>query len=382
MARLAPATPEQVLDAVRGALADGVPLEVLGAGTKRGFGRPMQTAAALDLSGLSGIVAYEPEELVVTCRAGTRQADLEAALAERRQCLAFEPADWGPLFGAAPGAGTIGGVVAANLAGPRRISHGAARDHVLGLACVSGLGEAFVCGGRVVKNVTGFDLPKLLTGSLGTLAVISEITLRVAPLPETTATVVLRDLDDRAAVAAMTAALSSPHEVSGAAHVGTVTALRIEGPPVSVAARAGALSATLGSTETWDGERSRTFWTAVRDVTPFAAGTGPLWRLFLPPAAAAAAVSAIRAAVAAEVLYDRGGAQVWLATASPAADIIRAAAQAAGGQATLVRAPTDVRAAIPPFHPEPPALARLSERLKQAFDPRRILNPGRRSPAL
>ncbi len=379
-----PRNEDDLLDAVRGALADGRPLEVAGAGSKCGYGRPMRTSATLDLSAVAGIVAYEPEELVVSVRAGTPLAELEATLAERRQRLAFEPADWGALLGGPPGRATIGGVVACNLAGPRRVSQGAARDHVLGLKCVSGRGEAFVCGGRVVKNVTGFDLPKLLTGSLGTLAVIHELTLRVAPLPESERTLTLSGLDRAAAVAVMTKALSSPHEVSGAAQAGDVTGLRLEGPEVSVAARAEALRHELAGVATVEelaGAQSAAFWTAVRDVTAFVADDRLVWRLMVPPSGVAGALAAIPAA---EVVLDRGGALAWLALAGrdPAADLVRAAAEAAGGRATLFRAPAELRASVPVFHPEPTPLAALSARLKAAFDPRRILNPGRMAPAL
>lgn len=379
-----PLTEDDLLDAVRGALADGRPLEIVGTGSKRGFGRPMQTSATLDMSGLAGIVSYEPEELVVTVKAGTPLSDLEAALAERHQRLAFEPADWGTLLGGPPGRATIGGVVACNLAGPRRVSQGAARDHVLGLKCVSGLGEAFVCGGRVVKNVTGFDLPKLLTGSLGTLAVMHELTLRVAPLPESERTLTLPGQDHAAAVAAMTRALSSPYEVSGAAQAGGTTALRLEGPEVSVAARAEALRhelAGLGQLHEMDGGESAAFWRAVRDVAAFAGDERLVWRLMVPPSRVAAAVAAVPGA---EVVLDRGGALAWLALAGPdpAAEAVRAAAEAAGGRATLFRAPAEARASVPVFHPEPAPLAALSERVKAAFDPRRILNPGRMTPAI
>ncbi|HSV27931.1 MAG TPA: glycolate oxidase subunit GlcE [Candidatus Omnitrophota bacterium] len=377
-----PANAEQLKDAIGAALADNRPLEVIGAGSKRGYGRPLQTAGTLDLSALSGIVSYEPEELVVSVRAGTLLAELKAALAERRQRLAFEPADWGVLLGSGANRATIGGIVAANVAGPRRVSQGAARDHVLGLKCVSGRGEDFVCGGRVVKNVTGFDLPKLLTGSLGTLAVIHEITLRVAPWPDAACTLALRDLDDSRAVAAMTKALSSPYEVSAAAHAGGTTALRLEGPLVSVAARAEALSHELtafGPVARLDGEQSLRLWRGVRNVTAFATDDRIVWRLMVPPAASARVVAAIAASHQCEAIYDRGGALVWLALAGPdaAPDFVRGVVEGMAGHATLFRAPEAIRAKVPPFHPEPAALHQLSARLKAAFDPQRILNPGR-----
>src|SRR5512143_127705 len=219
-----PETPEQVADAVQAAIVDGRPLELTGGGSKRAFGRPCEADARLDLSALAGVVLYEPEELVLTAKPGTPLAQIEAVLAERRQYLAFEPADLGPLLDGGGRSrsnirGTLGGAIACNLAGPRRIKAGAARDHVLGFHAVSGRGERFKAGGRVVKNVTGFDLSKLIAGSFGTLAVMTELTVRALPAPEETRTVVVLGLDDAAGVREMAAALSSQFDVSGAAHL-------------------------------------------------------------------------------------------------------------------------------------------------------------------
>ena len=233
MTTFAPRNADEVTDAVRWGLAAGEALEVLGAGTKRALGRPLQAPHVLDVSALSGIVSYEPAELVLTARAGTPMAEIEAALREHAQCLAFEPPDYSALLDVARAgtaavgarehadvrqAGTLGGVVAAALSGPRRMKAGAVRDHVLGIAAVSGRGEAFVAGGKVVKNVTGYDLPKLMTGSYGTLAVLTEITLKVLPAPEDARTLMVAGLSARDAVNAMIAVLQSPLEVSGASH--------------------------------------------------------------------------------------------------------------------------------------------------------------------
>lgn len=368
-----PVSEADLLDVIRASLNDNCPLEIMGNGSKRGYGRPVQAAGSLDTTGLAGILAYEPAELVMTVRAGTLLAEIEAALAERRQRLAFEPADWGPLLGAPAGRATIGGIVGANVAGPRRVSHGAARDHVLGARAVSGLGEVFVCGGKVVKNVSGFDLPKLLTGSLGTLAVLSEVTVKVTPRPEETRTLAIAGLGPGDAVKAMNAALSSPWEVSGAAHWRDTTLVRIEGPSRSVAARAEALTPLLAPFGPVT-EQDSAIWAVIRDVRPFVGDDRPVWRLILPPARAPQVIAAIGRG---EALLDRGGALIWLAVDQPWPDLVRAATEAAGGQATLMRAPAESRTAIPPFHPEPPALAALAARIKHAFDPRRILNPGR-----
>ena len=220
------ATHDQLRDAIRWAAAEEAPLELVARGSKRGFGRPMQARHALDLSGLDGIVAYEPDELVLTARPATPLAALDEALAAARQMLAFEPPDLGPLFGAAPGTGSLGGALACGLAGPRRVKAGAPRDHLLGALAVSGRGETFRSGGKVVKNVTGYDLPKLLCGSFGTLAAMSEVTVKVLPAPAKARTVLVLGLDPEGASAAMAEALNSPFDVSGAAFLPAPVASR------------------------------------------------------------------------------------------------------------------------------------------------------------
>jgi len=396
---LQPATAAHVVDAVRWAMAEQTPLELLSGGTKRGYGRPVQAAHSLDLSGLAGIELYEPEELVLRAGPGTPMAEIEAALAEAGQMLAFEPADLGPLYGHEAGCQTLGGAVAANLSGPRRIKAGAARDHLLGFEGVSGRGEAFKSGGRVVKNVTGYDLSKLMAGSLGTLAALTQVTVKVLPAPEAVRTVLVLGHDETRAVAAMTDALNSPHEVSAAAYLpaavaarssvaamrqpgAAATALRVEGPAPSVAHRAKALHAMLGgeaaTAELADAE-SRTLWREVRDVAPLLPDRDRLiWRLSVPPAAGAAVCRGLPGV--GEAYLDWGGGLIWLALpASPdgLADAVRAAIAELGGHATLMRAPDDLRAAVPVFQPLAPPVAALSARLKAQFDPRGVLNPGR-----
>ena len=198
---------KDVEDAVRWALAEGKTLEVAGRGTKRALGRPSQSDLTLDLSGLAGVTLYEPEELVLSAKAGTPLAEIEALVESKSQQLAFEPMDYGPILGVSADSGSIGGALAANLSGPRRIKAGAARDHFLGFSAVSGRGETFKSGGRVVKNVTGYDLCKLLAGSYGTLAAMTEVTIKTLPAPETEATVLVLGLDDAQANAAMSAAM-------------------------------------------------------------------------------------------------------------------------------------------------------------------------------
>ena len=403
METLRPTDEDQVIEAVGWAARGEHALELVSGGSKRGLGRPGEAAAVLDLSGLAGIALYEPEELVLTAKPGTALSEIAARLAQHGQALAFEPPDLGPLLGAEAGRATLGGCIAANLSGPRRFKAGAARDHFLGLRAVSGRGEAFKSGGRVVKNVTGYDLCKLLAGSWGTLAAMTEITVKVLPAAEKLRTVLLCGLDDEAGIAAMTRALGGPCEVSGAAHlpagiaalseVGrvrdpatSVTALRIEGPEPSVLARTESLRALFageGAIDELHGHNSAALWREIGDVRFHAAPADDIvWRLSVPPAGGAAVAQRIRAETHARAFYDWGGGLIWLALPPEAedagAEIVRRALGPRGGHATLVRAPRAVRRRVPVFHPQPPGLAALSARVKQAFDPPLgILNPGR-----
>lgn len=381
-----PRSPAELRQAVEWALNEGVTLDIRGSGAKLALGKPMVCDQVLDLSGLSGVVDYAPEELVVTLRAGTPLKEVEALLAQRNQMLAFEPPDLGPLLGQPAGEGTLVGALMGNLAGPRRLSAGAARDHLLGFSGVNGRGEAFKSGGKVMKNVTGYDLSKVLAGSWGTLAVLDEVSVKVLPAPDQTRTLLLLGLAEDAAVQAMCAAMGSPHEVSGAAHLPGKTALRIEGVAPSVEARleglrdllkeSGAPMEELGTLE------SRAFWREVRDVVPLqAAANDVVWKISCPPTEGPAVVARVRAGCpAVEAFYDWSGGLVWLALPNSAdADhvLVRGALGAAGGHATLIRASEAVRAEVPVFQPPAPALAALSARVKESFDPKRLFNPGR-----
>jgi len=397
---LTPKSHDDVLDSVQWAMESDAPLEIVGGGTKRGWGNPLQTNHVLDLSALNDIRLYEPEELILQAKAGTPMAEIEQRLAAANQMLAFEPPDLGPLMGQPAGSQTLGGVIAANLAGPRRIKAGAARDHFLGFVGVSGRGEMFKSGGRVVKNVTGYDLCKLMAGSFGTLAVLSEITVKVLPVGEKTRTVLVYGLDDAQAADAMAAALNSAHEVSGAAHLPAgiagrssvgyvrdkgraVTAVRVEGPGPSVEHRCAALRALLGDwgvTEELHGHNSSALWGEVRDVSWFAEDqTSAIWRLSVPPAAAGAFLGELTHHIGAQYFSDWGGGLVWMSAppGEPAAEKIREAADGCGGHATLIRGPDSLRNAIPVFQPQPAPVAAVSERLRAQFDPKGILNPGR-----
>jgi glycolate oxidase FAD binding subunit len=369
-----PKTAAEVVEIV----AAGRPLEIVGGGTKRGIGAVAGAEAVLSLAALNKVIDYAPEELVLTAQAGVRLSTLEKLVAAEGQMLPFEPPHLVKLLGA-KGSPTLGGALAANLSGPRRIRAGAARDHLLGFEAVTGRGELVKAGGRVVKNVTGYDLSKLMAGSWGTLAVLTEVTIKVLPAARSELTLLLFGLDDARAGEAMVQAMNAPVEVSGAAHIPqttaaraplkgemAVTALRLEGFAASVAARAEHLAMALkgfGRVEQLDGPLSRDFWGQVREVEAFWKDPRPLWRVSVPPAVG----WRVGEAVAGEVLYDWGGGLVWLLTdADP-----RPAVRALGGHATLYRGDGLT------FEPLDGPLAALTARVKAAFDPNGVLNPGR-----
>jgi glycolate oxidase FAD binding subunit len=391
---------------VRAALANEQPLEIIGHGSKRQIGLPTATNAVLDLSALNAVTSYEPNELIITVGAGAPLADVLSLIDSKNQHFAFEPMNPSALLGSGTDAGTIGGMLAAGLAGPRRIKDGGARDHLLGAHAVSGFGDSFKTGGRVVKNVTGYDLCKLLSGSWGTLAVMTEVTIKVMPRPECQRTLVLRGLDDIEAVRAMTAALGSPFDVSGVAHVPAsslrtsdsalaalgapqtaLTLFRLEGITASAEHRAVSLTkmlAAFGAAETVSDDLSAPVWRSVRDVSPFAAagrlGAWPVWRIVCPPAAGGKFGQQLARETGGEVLYDWGGGLIWAAL-PPASDahaaLVRQRVEAVGGHATLIRGSEAVRQSIDVFHPQQSGVAALARRVKNSFDPKNILNRGR-----
>lgn len=395
---ITPKSEADVEQVIAWALSENARLNLVGRDSKRRMAEPVETPWRLDLSEISGVVDYQPEELVLTARPGTALAEIEALLDQRGQELAFEPPHLGRLYGQDNG-GSLGGVVSANLAGPRRFKSGAARDHFLGVRAVSGRGESFKSGGKVVKNVTGYDLCKLLAGAHGTLAVMTEVTIKVMPRAERTRTLLLIGMDATAGAQAMIAAAGSAHEPSGLTFAPAriaqalpgaidrdLTAIRIEGPSPSVDARLDTLRNLFAAAPehlVLDGDGSNAFWRAVRDLQPFQdRADGVLWRLSLPPAQGAVVAATLAPLLQADWLLDWGGALLWLSLPElhPVSESqVRAAAEAAGGHAMLYRAPEHLRRSVPVFHPQPPALAALSRRVKESFDPKGLFNPGRLS---
>ena len=352
------------------------PLRIKGGGT-RPIGR--SSGDVLRTSAMRGISLYEPGALTIVAGAGTPIADVEKELAAENQRLAFEPMDHRALLGT-KGEPTVGGMAAANVSGPRRISVGACRDFMLGVRFVDGQGNIIKNGGRVMKNVTGYDLVKLLTGSYGTLGVLTEVSLKVLPDVETIGTVMLHGLSDARAIGAMSSALGSPFETTGVAHFpkgrsgDSLTMVRIEGFETSVTYRSGKLRDLLkpfGDAEiqvgATDGPGSTKAWSEVRDVTAIAGQSGDVWRISAKPSDAAGLVAKMDAT---SVQYDWGGGLIW-ALVDQGRDL-RAALGEFDGHATLIRGTADV----PTFHPEPAALAAITTGLRAKFDPRGILNSG------
>lgn len=397
---IGPGSEQELAQAVADAVSGGTPLDIRGSGSKRDAGRPPQTERSLSTGGLSGITLYRPTELVVAARAGTKVADVEAELAENGQQLAFEPLDLGPFFGRPAGQTTVGGMIATNMSGARRILNGSARDHLLGIRAVNGRGEVFKSGGRVMKNVTGYDLCKLLCGSWGTLGVLSEVTLKVLPSPRATATLIFKGLVDQVAVRALCDAMKTPFEVSGTAHLhqplvanltceavssadASITAIRVEGFQESVddrIERLGEALAAYGEAEVLDTPASQAFWSDMRALRAFSGTEGTVWRITVPPISGADVVDAVSHITDCRASYDWSGGLIWLelpsVTDGAATEVRRIVAQYRGS-ATLMRADAALRAAANVFPPLSPTVERLSKDIKTAFDPKGILNPGR-----
>ncbi|WP_187428026.1 hypothetical protein ROLI_001410 [Roseobacter fucihabitans] len=370
---MTPETEEAVAEAIKTAQS---PLAIQGGGT-RGFKIEGET---LSLARLSGISLYEPGALTIVAQAGTPLRDINAALSKENQRLAFEPMDHRTLLGTT-GEPTIGGVIAGNISGPRRIQGGGARDYALGVRFVDGAGAIVKNGGRVMKNVTGYDLVKLMSGAFGTLGVLTEVSLKVLPIPETQATLILHGLDDAQAVQAMSAAMGSPFEVSGAAHSakimesGPATLLRVEGFETSVEYRIGRLRDLLApicsEASVADAALTEDLWCNVRDVAQWRDLPDDIWRISCKPSDAPALMGRSGATA---WYFDWAGGLIWVRM--PQGGDLRETLGAFEGHATLVRSAPETRARVPVFHPEAAGIAKITAGLRARFDPRGILNAG------
>lgn len=395
-----PSSETELADLIRQAADQKLPVEICGNRTKRDIGGSMQVATRISTTQISGVTLYEPTEMVLSAKSGTPVSEIETLLDQNGQELAFEPARWDRIV--APKAtepATIGGVVASNISGPRRVLRGSVRDHLIGMRAVNGFGEEIKSGGRVMKNVTGYDLARGIAGSWGTLAVLSEVTFKVLPKAAESRSLILLNLPDEGAVQAMCYAMGSPHEVTGTVHIPTafterlsnpdiaklgrsVTALRLENFPSALTRRVGSLYEALkpfGEIYELDHQRSQDFWSDVRGLT-FLSGDWPLWRITTAPDRAAKLVSKLRNRLECHAAYEWSGGLIWLEV-SPATDagatMLRRITAEFQADAMLVRAKQSTRAAIDVFQPLPEANMALIKRLKEAFDPHRIFNPGR-----
>ena len=397
MIELSPRDEQDVVDLVASTVAEAMPVEVSGFNTKRRLGRPVVAEKILRTDRLSGIRLYEPNEMVVTAGAGTPLQDIVDLIGKQGQRLAFEPFDFPGLYGEA-GTGTIGGVIAVNASGPRRISIGAARDHLLGFRAVNGHAKVFKSGGRVMKNVTGYDLSKLVSGSFGTLGVLTEVTLKVVPKPEIEETLVLVGLDEVSGLSLLREVSGLQHEVSCLAYFpgGTMpgsgkrslTSLRIEGSSISVRSRRDGLLSQLRARASkivvLEGAKSSEFWREAARGAALKDLTGPLWKISTAPAEAPElAVGLANRGVPIEKHYfDWAGGLVWIALQEGVgthANAVRDVVDAIEGHATLIRASQDERLSVPVFHPRPRALSTVYREIKNAFDPAHVLNRGRLS---
>lgn len=378
MAHITAVHETDIVDAVRAAREAATPLEIIGRGTKRGFGRPLAAMNVLDVSGVSGIVSYEAEELVLTARAATPIAEIVAALDERGQQLGFDPVAWGSLLGT-PGEATLGGVVSADCCGSHKLRYGAVRDHVLGFRGVNGFGEAFRAGGKVVKNVTGFDIAKLVCGAMGTLCVLSEITVRVVPKPEKSITLAVDDIAPRDGFALLRKIWSSPVEASGLAYVpdGARVLIRVDGAPQSLEEKCAAVRAIASAHDLKEWDDGDALFANLGSGAAFVQTAHDVWRVMLPPAAAADFAGNISSSL---WWGDWAGGVLWIGLKKDdiaAAQNLRSLAAASGGYAILLRADAQMRARVGAFAPEPPPRAALTRSVTAAFDPLGMFNPGR-----
>jgi glycolate oxidase FAD binding subunit len=382
------------------ASAAGAGVEIVGGGSKRTIGRPSNTTHMLTTRAMKGIALYEPTEMVMSARAGTPVGEVMTLLAKSNQMLAFEPCEMAGVLGTDASQATIGSIFAMNASGPRRVLAGAARDHLIGVRAVTGHGEIFKSGGRVMKNVTGYDLAKGVAGSWGTLALLTEVTFKVVPVPQETATLILVGLPDEIAIEVLCAAMGTPYEISAAVHLQqavaegvdhqgirgqgkSITALRLENTSTSVAYRKDRMAkvvAAYGKVDFLDHGNSLLFWEELRRLSVFGQSTGQVWRISTAPDRGPKVVAAVTRYMPCRAYYDWSGGLIWLEvtpTSDAGAADIRRVVASHSGHATLIRADASVRAAVDVFQPLEPGIMKLTQRLKATFDPAGILNPGR-----
>ena len=395
-----PKSSKEIESIVRWAVAEEYSLEIVGSGSKRELGRPTQVSNEISLEQNTGILFYEPKELVLSVRSGTPVSEIESLLKAENQELAFEPIDLSSLLGTQNGKGTIGGLLSSNFSGPRRLKVGAVRDHVLGIEAISGRGEIYKSGGRVVKNVTGYDLSRGICGSWGTLSVLANITLKVSPSAETQRTFCILGLTVEDALGAMTTAMGSPTEISGASYIPasfvtrlqveginfsdrSVTLLRLEGFAKSVEYRFEKLKSLFTEykdVEQLNSENSKSIWEQIKDVNLLENRENSMvWKISVAPTSAVPIITALQNSFSFDYYMDWSGGLIWLeiSDGKPHDAEIRAEVDKFGGHAMLMRATAPVRGSIPVFHPQSPELAGLTKRLKEQFDPKRVLNPSR-----
>jgi glycolate oxidase FAD binding subunit len=397
-----PSNHTEVQEATEWALSTSTPMAIVGSGSKIALGRSTNLDITLNLSGLTGVKNYEPSELILTARPGTTLKDLTAQLSEHGQELAFEPPDYGAFFGKESDTATLGGAIACNLSGPRRIRAGAARDHFLGMEAINGRGEFFKAGGKVVKNVTGYDLCKLIAGSYGTLALLTEATVKVLPKSEKTRSVLISALTHKTALSVFQKLLSGPTESSGLAHLPaniakrskvdfvsntglSVTAVRVEGPTPSVIQRTKDLMTALagyGDVEELHTHRSRMLWKEIGDLSPFVENqTSTVWRIMVPPSQASLVIDNLSNMFNISWYVDWAGGLIWVESDDGDPDDvhtgIRNCVTEVSGQSTLIRGSSTLRASVDVFEPLPKPIFQLNYRIKQAFDPNAIFNPAR-----
>ena len=393
-----PSSREEIAEIIRNCYKKNIPLEINGSKSKNKIGRNFQAEKTLDLTSYSGIIDYKPEELYIKVKAGTPINSIIEELDKHDQQLAFEPVDFGFLFNGKSNNGTIGGVISCNFAGPRRFKVGSARDHLLGFQGINGKGEIIKSGGTVVKNVTGYDLCKLISGSFGTLSVLTELSVKVLPKPQTSKTLIINNPHIKKAIEYLGTALSSPSDPSGGVfypeqfdqsftfndltHKGALTAIRIEGPSNSVDHRIKNLSAELGLLENeysiLESVQTKIFWNKTKNLEIFSNSKKNLLRIVVP---ISETLSVLQKMKPYEINYflDWGGSLIWVELEKISLKILREIkdiTQQHSGYFTIIKVEEDLKASADVFTIDP-IKYKISEKIKKSFDPKRIFNPGK-----